>query len=96
MIVLVTYDVSTVDKPGRRRLRRVARCCQDYGQRVQYSVFECTVGDKEWVVLKARLLKEVDGAKDSLRFYFLDNAAIERVEHHGVRQPRDLSDPLVI
>jgi CRISPR-associated protein Cas2 len=96
MIVLVTYDVSTIDKPGRRRLRRIARCCQDYGQRVQYSVFECLVGDKEWVGLKDRLLKEVDAARDSLRFYFLDKTAAERVEHHGVREPRDLSEPLVI
>ena len=54
------------------------------------------VGDKEWVRLKDRLLKEVDAAKDSLRFYFLDKAAAERVEHHGIREPRDLSEPLVI
>jgi CRISPR-associated protein Cas2 len=96
MVVLITYDVNTIDKAGRRRLRRVAKCCQDYGQRVQYSVFECTVGDKEWVVLKDRLLKEADAKLDSLRFYFLDAHAVERVEHHGVREPRDLTEPLVI
>jgi CRISPR-associated protein Cas2 len=95
MTILITYDVSTVDKPGRRRLRRVARSCQDYGQRVQYSVFECIVGDREWVVLKNRLLKEADPSKDSLRFYFLDKAAVDRVEHYGVREPRDLAEPLV-
>ena len=72
MVVLVTYDVNTIDKAGRRRLRRVARCCEDYGQRVQYSVFECSVGDKQWVVFKDRLLKEIDAKVDSLRFYFLD------------------------
>lgn len=96
MLILITYDVCTIDKAGRRRLRRVARCCLDYGQRVQYSVFECTVGDKEWVLLKDRLLKEIDPKADSLRFYFLDKAAIERLEHHGVKEPRDLSEPLVI
>lgn len=96
MMVLITYDVNTVDKAGRRRLRRVAKCCQDYGQRVQYSVFECTVGDKELVLLKDRLLKEIDAKVDSLRFYFLDLTAVQRLEHHGSREPRDLSEPLVI
>jgi CRISPR-associated protein Cas2 len=96
MVVLITYDVSTIDKAGRRRLRRVAKCCLDYGQRVQNSVFECAVGDKEWVVLKDRLLKEIAKGEDSLRFYFLDKAAIERVEHHGIKEPRDFSEPLVI
>ncbi len=96
MVVVVTYDVNTVDKAGRRRLRRVAKCCQDFGQRVQYSVFQCTVGDKQWVVLRDRLLKEIDTKADSLRFYFLDAAAVARVEHHGVREPRDLTEPLVI
>lgn len=95
MTILITYDVSTVDKPGRKRLRRVAKACQDYGQRVQLSVFECVVGDKEWVVLRDRLLKEVDTKKDSLRFYFLDAVAVARVEHHGVKEPRDLTEPLV-
>ena len=59
MLILVTYDVSTVEKAGQRRLRRVARACEDYGVRVQKSVFECQVGQKEWVQLRARLLKEI-------------------------------------
>lgn len=95
MHVLITYDVSTIDSAGRRRLRRVAKACGDYGQRVQLSVFECVVGEKEWVVLKDRLLKEIDVARDSLRFYFLDNVALGRLEHHGCKEPRDLSAPLV-
>ena len=95
MLVLIAYDVVTVDRPGRKRLRRVARACQDYGQRVQYSVFECAVGDKEWVVLKHRLLCEIDVRQDSLRFYFLDTTAVGKVEHHGTKEPRDLSEPLV-
>ena len=60
MFVLVTYDVSTVDKAGARRLRRVAQACEDYGQRVQKSVFECKVDQRTWVMLKSRLLEEID------------------------------------
>src|SRR5215208_210166 len=71
MLVLVTYDVSTETPAGRRRLRRVANACKDYGQRVQLSVFECDVDPAQWVSLKARLLAETDPASDSLRFYYL-------------------------
>lgn len=94
MLVLVTYDVATLDKPGRRRLRRVARACEDYGQRVQNSVFECRLGDKEWVRLRARLLKEISEEEDSLRFYFLDSDIT--VEHYGTKKPVDLDEPLVL
>lgn len=96
MLVLITYDVNTVDKAGRRRLRRVARCCSNYGQRVQYSVFECLIGDKEWARLKHDLLHEIDESADSLRFYFLDQVAVDRREHYGVREPRDMADPLIV
>jgi CRISPR-associated protein Cas2 len=92
--VLIAYDVSTVTAAGQRRLRRVARACADYGQRVQYSVFECLVGSVEWALLRQRLLDEVDLKEDSLRIYFLDAAV--RVEHHGVKEPVDLEGPLVI
>ena len=71
MKVLIAYDVCTVDAAGAKRLRRVAQACEDYGQRVQKSVFECSVGPTEWVQLRGRLLGEIDVAKDSLRFYFL-------------------------
>jgi CRISPR-associated protein Cas2 len=96
MLILVTYDVSTVEAVGRRRLRRVARACQDYGTRVQKSVFECQVGQKEWVVLKARLLSEMSKDQDSLRFYFLDEKCVARIEHHGVGETVDLTEPLVL
>ena len=96
MLVLVTYDVSTVEKPGRRRLRRVARACQDYGTRVQKSVFECQVGQQEWVQLRDRLLREMKEDEDSLRFYFLDEKAVTRTEHHGVAKPVDLTEPLLL
>ena len=94
MLVLVTYDVSTVDRPGRKRLRRVARACEDYGQRVQNSVFECRLGEKEWVRLRFRLLKEINTEEDSLRYYFLDSDI--KVEHHGTKKPIDLEEPLVL
>ena len=96
MLVLITYDVATTDAAGRRRLRRVARACADYGTRVQKSVFECQVGQKEWVQLRSRLLEEMSVAQDSLRFYFLDEKAVARIEHHGVREPVDLSEPLIL
>ena len=96
MLILITYDVSTVEPAGRRRLRRVARACSDYGTRVQKSVFECQVGKKEWVVLRHRLLKECDAREDSLRFYFLDEAAVQRTEHHGILKPADLTEPLIL
>jgi CRISPR-associated protein Cas2 len=92
--VLIAYDVATTTAEGQRRLRRVARACQDYGQRVQFSVFECEVGDTDWARLRQRLLTEMDGSADSLRIYFLD--AKVQVEHHGVREPTDLAGPLVI
>jgi len=94
MKVLVVYDVSTADPAGGRRLRRVARACEDYGQRVQKSVFECTVGPTEWVLLRSRLLAEMEPTADSVRCYFL--AADTRVEHHGAKEPRDMDGPLVI
>ena len=71
MMVLVSYDVSTVSAAGRRRLRRVARACLDLGQRVQLSVFECALEPAQWAALKHRLIKEIDPATDSLRFYYL-------------------------
>ena len=96
MLILVTYDVSTVEKPGYRRLRRVARACEDYGTRVQKSVFECQVGQTEWVRLRDRLLREIKADEDSLRFYFLDETARQKTEHHGTDKPIDLSEPLIL
>jgi CRISPR-associated protein Cas2 len=96
MRVLVTYDVSTLKAAGRRRLRRVAKACEDYGTRVQKSVFECQVGDTEWARLRERLLTECKPEEDSLRFYFLDETAVQRTEHHGVAKPLDLSEPLIL
>lgn len=95
MMVLITYDVSTDSDGGKRRLRRVARACKDFGQRVQFSVFECEVEPAQWVQLRARLLKEIDAATDSLRFYQLGANWQARVEHVGAKPALDLNGPLV-
>ncbi len=96
MLVVVSYDVSTTDPGGRRRLRRVAKSCLDYGQRVQNSVFECLVDPEQWARLRCRLLEEYDPEYDSLRFYFLGANYKRRIEHHGTKSVPDLSDPLVL
>ena len=95
MLMLITYDVATGDATGRRRLRRVARLCQDYGQRVQYSVFECQVDLAQWTTLRARLLSEIDGSVDSLRFYRLGTNWRGRVEHVGSKASYDPDGALV-
>ena len=95
MMVLITYDVSTESDGGKRRLRRVARACLDFGQRVQYSVFECEVDPTQWVKLKDRLCKEIDAETDSLRFYHLGANWKPRVEHVGAKPALDLDGPLV-
>ena len=95
MLMLVTYDVATGDAAGRRRLRRVARLCQDFGQRVQYSVFECQVDAAQWTTLRARLLSEIDDKVDSLRFYRLGANWRGRVEHVGSKASYDPDEPMV-
>lgn len=94
--MLITYDVSTADAAGRRRLRRVARTCLDHGQRVQNSVFECEVNPAQWAILRTALLGEIDPAEDSLRFYTLGARGRERVEHIGAKPVADLTGPLVL
>jgi len=96
MMVLVSYDVSTIDATGAKRLRRVAKTCQNYGQRVQYSVFECIVDPAQWAVFKAKLINIIDPEKDSLRFYFLGSNWKRRVEHIGAKEVVDLEDPLIV
>jgi len=96
MMVLVTYDVRTEDADGRRRLRRVAKICQDHGQRVQYSVFECLVDPAQWTTLKNRLIEEIELTEDSLRFYFLGANWKRRVEHIGAKPAYDPEGPLIV
>jgi len=96
MMVLITYDVHTESPGGQKRLRRVAKVCQDHGQRVQYSVFECLVDPAQWTLLKQRLIAEIEPDEDSLRFYFLGANWKKRVEHIGAKPAYDPEGPLII
>lgn len=97
MMMLITYDISLDDPAGPARLRRIAKHCQDYGVRVQYSVFECDITPDQWVTLKAKLLKTYNPETDSLRFYHLGSKWRRKVEHHGAKQAIDIfKDPLIL
>jgi CRISPR-associated protein Cas2 len=95
MFVLVSYDVNTQDAEGRKRLRTIAKICKNWGQRVQFSVFECLVDPAEWAGLRNRLVTTMDQDKDSLRFYFLGANWKSRVEHVGAKPTLDQEGPLV-
>jgi len=96
MMVLVTYDVTTGDAAGRKRLHRVAKICQNAGQRVQNSVFECLVDPAQWTMLRQRLVDVMDNNKDSMRFYFLGSNWKRRVEHIGAKSTYDPEGPLIV
>jgi len=96
MMVLVTYDVSTTTADGPKRLRHVAKACRDFGQRVQFSVFEIEVDPAQWTALKARLETIIDPETDSLRYYFLGTNWKRRVEHVGAKPAADLSGTLIV
>lgn len=95
MMVLVSYDVS-MNENGPKRLRRVARACKDFGQRVQFSVFECNVDPAQWAMLRQRLIDEITPDTDSLRFYYLGSNWKNKVEHVGAKKTLDLEGPLIL
>ena len=95
MMVLVSYDVATTGLEGQRRLRRVAKVCKNFGQRVQYSVFECILDPAQWTRLRQRLNDVIDPEQDSLRFYFLGSNWQKRVEHIGAKPAFDQEGPLI-
>ena len=95
MKVLITYDISTTDRKGQRRLKKIADTCLDYGLRVQNSVFECDVDSSQWQILKTKLLDIFDEEKDSLRFYYLGTKWEGKIEHHGAREIIDLKEALI-
>lgn len=95
LLVLVTYDVQTSSSTGAKRLRKVAKICQNYGQRVQNSVFECVVTSTQFATLKLELLKVIDEEVDSLRFYRLGKNYKSKVEHFGTKEALDLEGPLI-
>lgn len=96
MFILVTYDISTTTKEGRKRLRQVARVCLNYGQRVQNSVFECKVDEGQFSMLKHTLDKIIDSKKDSLRFYRLGKNYKKTVEQMGHNESYNIEEPLIL
>lgn len=96
MLILVAYDVSTDTRAGRRRLRRVAKVCLNYGQRVQKSVFECKVDKVTYEVLEQQLLDEIDSSEDNLRLYRLSEPLEEHVKEFGQFKATDFDGPLVV
>jgi len=96
MMVLITYDVNTEVKNGEKRLRRVAKKCVDYGQRVQNSVFECLLEPAQFVKLKSELEAIIDKEKDSLRYYMLGSNWKKRVEHVGAKETYDPEGTMLI
>ena len=96
MFILITYDVCTENAAGKKRLRRVAKLCVNYGVRVQNSVFECQADAAQWRMLKAKLLDEIDEDKDSLRIYYLNDSQRARAEHHGAKETAVMDAPLLL
>jgi CRISPR-associated protein Cas2 len=96
MLVLVSYDVKVTSVGGAKRLRKVAKACTDYGQRVQFSVFECVVDPAQWVKLKNILESAIDEETDSLRYYYLGANYKHRVEHIGAKVAYDVDAPLIV
>jgi len=96
MMVLVSYDVNTKDSAGRKRLRKVAKECQNYGQRVQNSVFECLVDPVQFAQLRERLESIIDEEKDSLRYYYLGSNWKNRVDHVGAKPSLDLEGVITV
>lgn len=96
MMILITYDVDTTDKEGRTRLRKVAKECVNYGQRVQNSVFECYLTYLDFVKLKTKLEKLIDSKKDSLRYYNLGKNWRRKVEHHGAKPSYDPEGVIIV
>ncbi len=96
MLVLISYDVNTQTAAGKKRLRKVAKECQNYGRRVQNSVFECIMDTAKARVVKEILLKIIDIEKDSLRFYYLGDKYKNKVEHYGIKESYDLNETLLV
>ncbi len=96
MLMLITYDVDTTTSAGRKRLRKVAKVCVDYGQRVQNSVFECSLDAASACMIKAKLSSIIDPDRDSLRFYNLGNRYQTRIEHIGAKETYDPEGVLMV
>lgn len=96
MLVLITYDVCTEDATGRKRLGKVAKVCVNYGQRVQNSVFECSLDNAQFIIVRSKLRAIMDENRDSLRIYNLGNAYKNRIEHYGVKESYDPGEAMIL
>lgn len=96
MMVVVTYDVNLTDLSGAKRLRKVAKACENIGQRVQKSVFECIVEPEQFIKFKAQLLTIINNEKDSLRIYLLGKHWEKRIEHYGVALSYQQDGPIIL
>lgn len=96
MYILVTYDVQTTDAEGRKRLRHIAKICENYGQRVQNSVFECELTAQDFLLLKSEVKKEMDLDADSVRFYRMGSHYKEKIEHFGAKKSYDFSEAFIV
>ena len=96
MMVLITYDVDTISETGQKRLRKVARVCQDYGLRVQNSVFECRLSEAQFVILRNRLESIINHELDNIRIYFLGKNWKNRIESVGKQMVMDIDEELII
>lgn len=96
MLVLITYDVNTTDAAGRKRLAKAAKICVNYGQRVQNSVFECSLDNAQLIVVRDKLLKVINEETDSLRIYNLGNSYTSRIEHYGTKETYDPNDSMIL
>ena len=96
MLVLITYDVNTEDAAGRKRLRKIAKECVNYGQRVQCSVFECLLDPAQCKLLQAKLRQLMDPEKDSLRFYYLGSRYEKKIEHFGCKTSYMPEEPMIL
>ncbi len=96
MYILITYDVSTETREGRKRLRQVAKTCENIGQRVQNSVFECEISLADFTKVKAKLLKIINKEQDNLRIYYMGNHWQKKIEHFGIDKSFDIQGPLIV
>lgn len=96
MFILITYDVNTTTAEGRKRLRKVAKECVNYGHRVQNSVFECEIDNAKWLIVKSKLIDIIDSDCDSLRFYYFGDRKKAKVEHIGQNPSLDVTAPLIM
>ncbi|MBK8397100.1 MAG: CRISPR-associated endonuclease Cas2 [Leptospiraceae bacterium] len=96
MFILVCYDVETLTREGKRRLRKVAKLCESYGQRVQHSIFECKMEKSLYLVFENKLVSIINIKTDSLRIYILDEDSIKKIKNFGIASIIDYEEPLIL